>query len=120
MERYLKPFLLFVLLLSFGVLSYSAHTRIIKGTVYRNGKPASGVHVTIHKSAQSYYTSFDGKYELKADSKSKWVQFTFSDQEVKIQIDRNSGDIIDCHVPPTNGNSELIESGNKKLQDKTN
>jgi hypothetical protein len=99
MKILLKPFQLVFLLLSFGFLSVTAHTRIIKGTVSRDGKPASGVHVTADKSKDSYYTSFDGKYELKVNLKAKWIRFAFSDKEEKLVIDANSGDTIDFGVP---------------------
>ncbi len=95
MKSFLKYLQLVFLLLSFGFIFISANPRIIKGTVYRDGKPASGVLVTAHKSKHEYFTSFDGKYQLKADLKSKWIKFTFHDKEEKLEIDANSGDIID-------------------------
>lgn len=95
MKNHRKYFQLVFLLLSIGFLSIAAHPRIIKGTVYRDGKPASGVKVTADKSKHGYFTSFDGKYELKADLKSKWIKFTFRDKEEKLEINANSGDIID-------------------------
>lgn len=49
--------------------------RVIKGTVYIDGKPASGVTVEAQKGS-SMMTSFDGKYEVTADSKSKYLKFT--------------------------------------------
>lgn len=101
MKKYLRPFQLLLLLLCFGFLSVDGHPRIIKGTVYRDGKPASGVHVTAHKAKRDYFTSFDGKYELKADLKSKWIKFKFIDKEETIELDANSGDIIDFGAPAT-------------------
>ena len=102
MKKNLKPFLLFVLLFSFGFLGISAHPRVIKGTVYRDGKPASGVRVTAHKSSRSYFTSFDGKYELKAHQKTRWIKFKFPDKEEKLDIDENSSDIMDFGEPAKN------------------
>lgn len=99
MKSHLRPFQLFLLLVTFAFLNVAAHPRIIKGTVYRDGKPASGVQVTAHKAKHGYFTSFDGKYELKADMKSKWIKFTFHDKEEKIDLDANSGDIIDFGSP---------------------
>ena len=99
MKSHLRPFKLFFLLLAFGLLSVAAHPRIIKGVVYRDGKPASGVRVTAHKARHGYFTSFDGKYELKADMKSKWIKFTFIDKEETIDLNANSGDIIDFGSP---------------------
>ena len=99
MKSHFRPFQLFFLLLTFAFLNVAAHPRIIKGTVYRDGKPASGVQVTAHKARRGYFTSFDGKYELKADMKSKWIKFTFNDKEETIELDANSGDIIDFGSP---------------------
>jgi hypothetical protein len=103
MKNHLRPFQLSFLLLTFAFLSVAAHPRIIKGIVYRDGKPASGVQVTAHKAKHGYFTSFDGKYELKADMKSKWIKFTFHDKEEKIDLDANSGDIIDFGKPAVKG-----------------
>jgi len=99
MKYHFRPYQLLFLLLSFGFLSIAAHPRIIKGTVYRDGKPAAGVQVSAHKAKRDYYTSFDGKYELKADIKSKWIKFTFNDKIEIINLDANSGDIIDFGAP---------------------
>ncbi|MEI7420945.1 MAG: hypothetical protein WCK18_02580 [Prolixibacteraceae bacterium] len=99
MKCHFKPYQLLFLLLTFGFLSIAAHPRIIKGTVYRDGKPASGVQVSAHKAKRDYFTSFDGKYELKADMKSKWIKFTFNDKVEIINLDANSGDVIDFGAP---------------------
>jgi hypothetical protein len=109
MNSYKKSFQLVFLLLAFGLLNFSAHPRIIKGTVYRDGKPAKGAHVTAHKTSASYFTSFDGKYELKISPKTKWIKFTFHDREEKIEIDANSGDIINFGAPAKNGASDAAK-----------
>lgn len=89
-----------VLVFSVGVMSAAARSRVVKGTVYRDGKPASGVHVTAHKSSGSYFTSFDGKYEVKIGSKSKWLLFTFPDKkEEKIEL-KSDSDILNIGMPP--------------------
>jgi len=49
--------------------------RVLKGIVYMDGKPASGVTVEANKGS-SMMTSFDGKYEVTADPKSKYIKFT--------------------------------------------
>lgn len=49
--------------------------KTVKGTVYMDGKPAAGVTVEAHKGS-SMMTSFDGKYEVTVDSKSKYIKFT--------------------------------------------
>jgi hypothetical protein len=114
MKRGLKIFQLIFLICTFGILSVAARPRVIKGTVYRDGKPASGVRVTVHKSRSSYFTSFDGKYELKADVKSKWIKFGFPDKVETLVIDANSPDTMDYgapakkSVPDASGTSKRI------------
>jgi tetratricopeptide (TPR) repeat protein len=68
--------------------------RIIKGTVYMDGKPAAGVTVEAHKGS-SMMTSFDGKYEVTADPKSKYLKFTFINESKKFDLDENSVGVID-------------------------
>lgn len=65
---------LFALIVLAAVNSTMAQ-RVIKGTVYMEGKPASGVTVEAHKGS-SMMTSFDGKYEVTVDAKSKYIKFT--------------------------------------------
>ncbi|MGQ8335962.1 tetratricopeptide repeat protein [Sunxiuqinia sp. A32] len=78
------------------VMSISAVAqRVIKGTVYREGKPAAGVTVEAHKSSATFMTSFDGKYEIEADAKSKYLKFTFIDDSRKLDIEGNSSNQID-------------------------
>jgi hypothetical protein len=100
MKIHLIRLQLFVLLFSLSFLSMSAHPRIIKGVVYSEGKPASGVHVTVHKSKASYFTSFDGKYEVKAESKSKWIKFSLAAREIVKELDPNEGDYLDIQFSP--------------------
>jgi hypothetical protein len=120
MGKKLKSFLLFILLFSFGILGISAHPRLIKGTVYRDGEPASGVLVTAHKSASSYFTSFDGKYELKVSPKTRWIKFKFPDKkEGKINIDTKSSDIIDFGVPAKKALPGTTQPGKIKLRIKS-
>lgn len=78
--------------------------QVIKGTIYRDGKPAAGVEVTAHKSKDSFFTSFDGKYEISVNSKSKYLKFTFPDVEEKYSLEGNTKEIIDFYLggKPTN------------------
>lgn len=69
--------------------------RVIKGTVYRGGEPAAGVVVEAHKSRDSYRISFDGKYEIEADEKSKYLKFTFIDDSRRLDIENNPSNTID-------------------------
>jgi hypothetical protein len=78
----------------------AATSRIVKGTVSQNGKPASGVLVTVHKSRASYFTSFDGKYELKVNSKSLWIRFTLAGTAIQKEIEPNGSDYLDVTFPP--------------------
>jgi hypothetical protein len=63
MKTFVRKLILFALVAVGLVLSTNAQ-RTIPGTVYREGKPAAGVTVELHRSSQSVMTSFDGKYEL--------------------------------------------------------
>ena len=62
-------------LIVFAAVNSTMAQRVIKGTVYMEGKPASGVTVEAHKGS-SMMTSFDGLYEVTADPKSKYLKFT--------------------------------------------
>ncbi len=92
-------FLMLTLLTS--ALDGYGKTRIIKGTVYtKDGKEARGVIVTADKSKSKYYTSFDGTYEIKAKTNSKWLKFNFREIEAKLGIDTIQRDVInsDCQL----------------------
>lgn len=67
--------------------------RVIKGIVYREGKPAAGITVEAHKGG-TMMTSFDGKYEVAADPKSKWIKFTFIDEIKRLDLVEGQGDEI--------------------------
>ncbi len=62
-------------LIVFAAVNLTMAQRVIKGTVYMDGKPAAGITVEAHKGS-SMITSFDGKYEVTADPKSKYLKFT--------------------------------------------
>ncbi|MDD2381941.1 MAG: hypothetical protein PHV35_09620, partial [Mariniphaga sp.] len=68
--------------------------RVVTGTVYREGKPAAGVTVEAHRGG-SMMTSFDGKYEVEADVKTKWLRFTFLDESSRLDISDKPGDSFD-------------------------
>jgi len=84
-----------LLLVVFFVANIAIAQKKISGTVYREGKPAAGVTVTAHKSSESFFTSFDGFYEINVSEKSKWLKFVFMDEEGKISLEENTSDIID-------------------------
>jgi tetratricopeptide (TPR) repeat protein len=68
--------------------------RVIKGTVYREGKPAAGVTVEAHRGG-TMMTSFDGKYEVEASDKTKWLRFTFINESERLDISDKPGDVFD-------------------------
>jgi tetratricopeptide (TPR) repeat protein len=65
---------LFAFIVLAGVYGSMAQ-RVIKGTVYMDGEPAAGVTVEAQRGS-SMMTSFDGKYQVTADPKSKFIKFT--------------------------------------------
>ena len=77
-----------LLVVSVGLLvaNSSMAQRVIKGTVYNNGEPMAGVTVESNRGS-SMMTSFDGKYEVQADPKSKWIKFTFLDDTRRVDPD---------------------------------
>ena len=68
--------------------------RVIKGTVYNNGEPAAGVTVEAQRGGRMM-TSFDGKYEVEASDKTKWIRFTSVSQSERLDISDKSGNVID-------------------------
>jgi tetratricopeptide (TPR) repeat protein len=88
--------------------------RVIKGTVYMDGKPAAGVTVAANKGS-SMMTSFDGKYEVTADPKSKYLSFTFINETKKFNLDERSVGEIDFaftgSIPGAEGSIAEIASG---------
>ncbi len=68
--------------------------RKVTGTVFLDGKPAGGIQVEANKTNSSYYTSFDGKYEIQISAKTKYLKFTFLDDSKKLDISTNTSDVI--------------------------
>ena len=72
-----------------------AGTRVIKGTVFTpEGKPASGILVTANHSKEKFYTSFDGTYVIKIDSKTTYLKFKFADREERLDIAGNDSKVV--------------------------
>lgn len=92
-----KSLMLVILIFTFGITTGMAKQKIIKGIVYNtDGKPASGVTVSAHRmSGDPYFTSFDGKYEIKTDLRCKYIKFIFPDREERLDIEGNTSDVID-------------------------
>lgn len=94
--------------------------RVIKGTVYREGKPAAGVTVEVHRGSQSAYTGFDGLYEVTTDDKAKWIRFTFLEEVKRIDLAENSGNQIDFAFDgklPAKEDADLAGVNLKSLQE---
>ncbi len=90
--------------------------RVIKGTVYREGKPAAGVTVEAHRGG-TMMTSFDGKYELEASDKTKWIRFTFINESERLDISDKPGDVFDFAFDgKLPGDETEIESGDIVLK----
>lgn len=85
------------LTLVFGTMvTYSAVAqRVIKGTVYREGKVQAGVTVGAHKTSETFMTSFDGLYEITVSSSSKYLTFSFINDKRKVDIENNPSNVID-------------------------
>lgn len=80
-------------LLVFAVSTAFAQ-RKITGVVYNNGAPAAGIHVEANKTNSTFFTGFDGAYELTISPKTTFLRFTFLDQSKKLDITGNTSDVI--------------------------
>ncbi len=93
--------------------------RVIKGTVYREGKPAAGITVEVHRGG-TMMTSFDGKYELEASSNSKWIKFTYITEAKRLDIEGKPGDVFDFafdgNMPSGEPEEEISQSGDVVLK----
>ena len=109
-----------ITLLVLGFVLSSAAQRVIRGTVYREGKPAAGVTVEAHRGANSAFTDFDGKYEVVTDSKAKWIRFTFIDQSKRVDLTPETGDELDFSfdgIIPPKEDADLVGVNLKNLQE---
>jgi tetratricopeptide (TPR) repeat protein len=115
MKAVFRISLLMASLVLVAVTSIQAQ-RVIKGTVYREGKPAAGVTVEAHRGG-SMMTSFDGKYELEASDKTKWIRFTFINDSERLDISDKPGDVFDFAFDgKLPGDETEIESGDINLK----
>lgn len=118
MKTLFRKSFLFALIVLAAVTGSMAQ-RIIKGTVYMDGKPAAGVTVEAHKGS-SMMTSFDGKYEVTADPKSKYLNFTFINESKKFNLSEISANEIDFAftgvIPSAEGNEANVASGELVLK----
>ena len=117
MKAILRITLLIATVVMVGVTIAQAQ-RVIKGTVYMDGEPAAGITVEAHKGGEMM-TSFDGKYEIPADAKSKWLKFTFIDETKRLDLTGGEGDVIDYAftgaIPSGNGEEDTGGNGDVNL-----
>src|SRR6056297_3340600 len=104
-----------LLIASFAMLTLTSlqAQRVIKGTVYRDGEPAAGITVEAHRGG-TMMTSFDGKYEVEAHEKTKWLKFTYINETKRLDIDEKSGNVFDFAFTgeiPTGEEEESDENG---------
>lgn len=106
MKTLVRKSILFALVVVGVVINANAQ-RVVKGIVYREGKPAAGIEVEIHRNSQKVLTGFDGAYEVKGDDKSKWIRFTFIDESKRIDLPEgvNEYNFLFDGVEPANGGS---------------
>jgi tetratricopeptide (TPR) repeat protein len=110
-------FALIVLASVYGTMAQ----RVIKGTVYMDGEPAAGVTVEAQRGS-SMMTSFDGKYEVTADSKSKFIKFTLmaTNESKRMDLNESSAGEIDFAftgvIPGAGGDAEEVASGDVVLK----
>jgi tetratricopeptide (TPR) repeat protein len=97
-----------VLLVLIGITTFAQ--RKITGIVYREGKPAAGVFVEGNKTKSTFYTSFDGVYELQITDKTKQLKFTYGETSRRLDISAMSGDVID---PFSFDGSPIPEAGSE-------
>ncbi|WP_303922969.1 tetratricopeptide repeat protein [Draconibacterium sediminis] len=115
MKAILRISLLIAAVVMVGITGAQAQ-RVVKGTVYIDGEPAAGITVEAHKGGEMM-TSFDGKYEVEADEKSKYIRFTFIDESKKLDIEGKSGDVFDFAFSGSlpSGDGEKEETGEVNL-----
>lgn len=115
MKTLLRITLLFAFIIT-AAATISVAQRVIKGTVYMDGKLAAGITVEAHKGG-SMMTSFDGLYEIEADAKTKWIKFTFIDEVQKYEIIDKPGDVFDyAFTGEIPSGTDKVVSGDVNLQ----
>ena len=68
--------------------------RVVTGTVYREGKPAAGINVEIHRGTKAL-SDFDGKFEVTGDDKSKWMRFAFVNEKTQtLELEEGKNDYV--------------------------
>jgi len=113
-----KSILISLIFVGFALTTHAQ--RVVRGTVYREGKPAAGVYVEMHRSTQkNVMTGFDGKYEITGDDKSKWIRFAFIDESKRVDLPEGVTEfnfLFDGIEPLDGGGSEagvILKSANE-------
>lgn len=93
----------------------------VTGIVYKDGKPAAGIVVEAHKSSGSFYTSFDGLYEVTISPKSKYITFSYGEDSKRLDLDGTEGDVINFSydgspIPDDGGEPGVILKSLEELQ----
>ncbi|HRX10513.1 MAG TPA: tetratricopeptide repeat protein [Draconibacterium sp.] len=107
-------------LIVFAAVNSAVAQKTIKGTVYMDGEPAAGVTVEAHKGS-TMMTSFDGKYEVTVDPKSKYIKYTLmaTGESKRFDLNENSVGEIDFAFTgslPGEGGTEEVVSGDVSLK----
>lgn len=95
--------------------------RVFKGTVYMDGEPAAGVTVEAHRGSKMM-TSFDGKYEVTGDDKTKNIKFTLmaTNESKRLDLNESSAGEIDFAftgvLPGAEGEATEVTSGDLVLK----
>jgi tetratricopeptide (TPR) repeat protein len=84
---------IFIILVLIGTSTTVFSQRKITGVVYNNGEPAAGILVEAHRSKDTYFTGFDGAYEIEVNEKTKFIRFTYLDESKKVDMDDITSDV---------------------------
>jgi tetratricopeptide (TPR) repeat protein len=112
--------ILFAIIVLTGAYGSMAQ-RVFKGTVYMDGEPAAGVTVEAHRGSKMM-TSFDGKYEVTGDDKTKNIKFTLmaTGESKRLDLNGSSAGEIDFAftgvLPGAEGETSEVASGDLVLK----
>ncbi len=95
--------------------------RKISGVVYNDGKPAAGILVEDHRSRESFFTGFDGYYELEVSDRSRFIRFTFLDNSKRVNVEEIESDVFNysfdgSEIPDGNEDAGAILKTLEELQ----
>lgn len=106
----LKP--IFLTLTFMVLVTYSAVAqRVIRGTVYKDGKVAAGVTVEAQKSRETFMTSFDGLYHITVPEKCKYLKFTFIDDSRRVDLESDTITVLNFSFDGAIPEADTSEKG---------